>query len=289
MLETPLSLALRILWFGPLPAALLARDRGAFSGLDVEYLRTRSSDQQFDQLVDGSVDAVVTAIDNVVEWNRRAPDADFRVFAQMEKTTDLAIFGRRGITDLNSLRGSNLLVDAPANGFAVALLAMLEKVGIKGSECALLTAGGVTERLDALLAGDGDATLLGPPFDQAALKAGCPKLASVNEAWPHFPGQGLVLSRKRYHELLPALIAWFRGLGEMRDWMATSQEDAIAVLTEAGLPPAFARASLSAVPASWRPDPAGIGLLIEHRRIVGLSGSDLDYSDLVDLSLVDQV
>lgn len=280
---------LRILWFGPLPAALLAKARDAHPGLDVAYLRTKSSDQQFEQLVDHSVDAVVTAIDNVVEWNRRAPDADFRVFAQMEKTTELTLFGRRGLADLESLRGRNLLVDAPANGFAVALLALLDQAEINSTDCNLLPAGGVTERLDALLAGSGDATLLGPPFDEAAAAAGCPILASVNKTWPQFPGQGLVLSRKRYRELFPALAAWLKGLGETGDWMAASPQNAIAGLVEAGLPPAFAATAVTAAPASWRPDLAGIELLIEHRRIAGLAGSNLSYSDLVDLSLVDQL
>lgn len=280
---------LRILWFGPLPAALVAEARDAHPGLDVEYLRTKSSDQQFEQLADHSVDAVVTAIDNVVEWNRRAPDADFRVFAQMEKTTELTLFGRRGLADLESLGGRNLLVDAPANGFAVALLALLDLAEINRADCNLMPAGGVTERLDALLDGEGDATLLGPPFSQAAVAAGCPVLASVNETWPQFPGQGLVLSRKRYRELFPALAAWIKGLSETRDWMAASPQSAIAGLVEAGLQPAFAATAVTAAPTSWRPDPAGIELLIEHRRIAGLAGSNLSYSDLVDLSLVDQV
>lgn len=283
------SLNLRILWFGPLPEALLADATGEYRSLDIEYLRTKSSDQQFEQLIDGSVDAVVTAIDNVVEWNRRAPDAEFRVFAQMEETTPLTLFGRRGLADLGSLRGSNLLVDAPSNGFAVALLALLDQVGIKSADCSLIPAGGVTERLEALLAGEGDATLLGPPFDQAAVAAGCPKLASVNEAWPLFPGQGLVLSRRRAHELLPALAAWLKGLGRMRDWMKASPQDAIAALVDAGSPPAFAASATAAVTGSWRPDAAGIELLIEHRRIARLPGSELNYPDLVDLSLVDQV
>jgi ABC-type nitrate/sulfonate/bicarbonate transport system substrate-binding protein len=281
--------SLRILWFGPLPMALLAQARDVHCGLTVEYMRTKSSDQQFQQLTDGTVDAVVTAIDNVVEWNRQAPEADFRVYAQMESTTQLTLFGRHGIAGLDSLRGRNLLVDAPANGFAVALLALLDTVGMSGTDCTFVPAGGVTERLDALLAGDGDATLLGPPFDQVAAQAGCPKLASVNETWPQFPGQGLVLLRKRYIELAQALAAWLMDLGDMRDWMLASPDEAIKLLVDAGLPPAFAATAPNASPASWRPDRAGIELLIEHRQIAGLPGGDLRYSDLVDLSLFEQV
>jgi ABC-type nitrate/sulfonate/bicarbonate transport system substrate-binding protein len=274
----------RILWFGPLPAALLADTRAD----QVEYQRTRSSDQQFEQLVDGSVDAVVTAIDNVVEWNRRAPGADFRVFAQLEKSTDLALFGRPGLAGLEALRGARLLVDAPANGFAVALLALLDTVGIAARDCTLVPAGGVTERLDALLAGQGDATLLGPPFDQAAREAGCRQLAGINAQWPQFPGQGLVLSRSKARDLRPELIAWLDAMTKSRDWMKSAPEEATASLIEAGLPRGFAARAPHLAPASWRPDPAGIALLIEHRRTVEFGGGDLDYADLVDLSLIDQ-
>jgi hypothetical protein len=57
-------------------------------------------------------------------------------------------------------------------------------------------------------------------------------------------------------------------------------------LEDAGMPPAFAATALSASPASWIPNAAGTELLIAHRRITGLPGADLKYSDLVDLSLV---
>lgn len=280
---------LRILWFGPLPTALLAGARGAHPGLEVDYLRTRSSDQQFDLLVDGSVDAVVTAIDNVVEWNRRAPEADFRVFAQVERSTDLALFGRPGLAGIEDLRSPRLLVDAPQNGFAVALLALLAQAGIAPRACALEPAGGVTERLEALLAGKGDSTLLGPPFDQAALDAGCPKLASVNEVWPDFPGQGLIVSRRRFEALEAALVQWLRAMEAVRSWMAGEPDEAIASLCAAGLPQAFAARAAGLVPKTWTPDAVGLALLIEHRRIVGLSGTALEYDDLVDLSLVEQV
>lgn len=282
-------LSLRILWFGPLLAAMLAKARGEHDELEVDYLRTRSSGQQFEQLCDGSVDAVITSIDNVVEWNRRSPDTEFRVYAQVEKTTKLALFSRPGISIINELRGARLLVDAPANGFAVALLALLDKAGIVRSECELIQAGGVTERLEALLEPRGDATLLGPPFDQTASAAGCRNLANIDSVWPHFPGQGLVLSRPRFQELLPALTLWLEALDRVRDWMISSPDAAAALLSQEGFPSASASGLTQTLSASWRPDPEGIALLLEHRRKVGLPGGDLGYSDLVDLALVNQI
>lgn len=280
---------LRILWFGPLPTALIADARGECPGLEVEYIRTRSSDQQFEQLLDGSVDAAITAIDNVVEWSRRAPEGDFRAVAQMESATELRLLGRRGLSDIQELHGSQLLVDAPANGFAVALRALLDISGVKSGDCNLVPAGGVTERLEALLAGKGDATLLGPPFDNAALESGCSILASINQVWPHFPGQGLVVSRRRYDTTRRALTAWLQAASATREWMASSPDAAAELLIGTGLPAGFASQVMGSVPLSWRPDTAGIELLIEHRRIVGLVGGDLGYSDLVDLSLLDRI
>ena len=49
------------------------------------------------------------------------------------------------------------------------------------------------KRFDALLDGAVDGTLLGPPFDERARASGKRELASVQEAFPAFPGQGLVV------------------------------------------------------------------------------------------------
>src|SRR6185503_17353641 len=125
-----MSPTLRLLWFVPSPVAVVADASGLAAGVTLQAERNPSSDAQFEALASGQADAVVTAMDNVMDWNLRQGPQDFRVVAQLERTTPLTLVGQRGRAGLADLRGATLLVDAPRNGFIVALRAMLAEEGI---------------------------------------------------------------------------------------------------------------------------------------------------------------
>ncbi len=158
------------MWFVALPLAVLAGQ--APGATAIQASRNPSSDAQFKALVAGEVDAVVSAIDNVIGWNRRLGPKDFRVVAQVEPTTPLALVAAPDRKSVADLRGANLLVDAVDNGFVIALQAMSREAGIDENGCGFTPAGGVTEQYQALLDGRGDATLLGQPFATQAAEAG---------------------------------------------------------------------------------------------------------------------
>lgn len=277
---------MRVLWFAPLPVAVIAAARGDGAGAAIEFDRNTSSDQQFDELVAGTADAVVTAMDNVIAWNEWAPGEDFRIIAQVERTTPLVLSAVPVVENCADLRGRRLLVDAPGNGFVVALRALLAKEGLDAGDYELVPAGGVTERLQALCEGKGDATILGPPFDLMAEQQGMKRLASVNAIWPEFPGQGLVVSMRRMSKLEPAVKAWLAALSGMIEWAKLHRSEAEAALTEAGLSPALAKAAVSNIPDTLRPDHAGVSLLLEHRRMLGMTGGSLNIRDLVEETLL---
>lgn len=246
-----------VMWFVPLPLAVLAGQ--APGATTVQASRNPSSDAQFEALAGGEVDAVVTAMDNVIGWNRRAGPKDFRVVAQVERTTPLALVAARDRKSMAELRGANLLVDAMDNGFVIALRAMLREAGVDENGCRFTPAGGVTERYAALLEGRGDATLLGPPFMTQAVEAGLLQVASVQQAYPAFPGQGIVM--RQASPARERIGAWLRELEQARQ--QTQDLD------------------------SLRPTDEGIALLIEHRRLLGLPGGEDTYTHVVDTSLLD--
>ncbi|MEJ8814679.1 ABC transporter substrate-binding protein [Variovorax ureilyticus] len=277
---------LRVLWFVPSPIAVVVESLRLAPGVELHAERNPSSDAQFEALATGRVDAVVTAMDNVMDWNLRQGPGDFRIVAQMEQTTPLTLVGQPGRRDLEALRGSTILVDAPRNGFIVALRAMLAEEGVGPDDYALQPVGGVKERFDALVAGQGDATLLGPPFDVMALQAGLRRIASVQERYPAFPGQGLVARAGSLERLRPTLTAWLDGLDGARERMGNDPSSAREALIQAGFPPPAVEAMLRATPSTLRPDVAGVKLLIEQRRRVGLPGADTDYNALVDGTLL---
>lgn len=279
-----MSHTLRLLWFVPSPVALVAEALELAPGVTLQAARNPSSDAQFEALASGQADAVVSAMDNVMDWNLRQGPQDFCVVAQLERTTPLTLVGQRGRARLEDLHAATILVDAPRNGFIVALRAMLAEEGIGPDAYALEPVGGVKERYDAIVSGRGDATLLGPPFDAMALDAGLSGIATLQERYPAFPGQGLVVSAGTLERLRPALSAWLRGLEKARQRMGSEPEAARKALALAGFSASAVDAMLRAAPASLCPDRAGIELLIAQRRRCGLPGADTTYQKLVETS-----
>ena len=181
-------MTLRQSHFVPPVSYLLAEDLGFLRGSDVVLTRTTSSAEQLRALLAGEQDMVVTAIDNLFEWVLAG--ADLRLVAQMEATTPLGIHARRGLETIADLAGCRFAVDAPNNGFALIARRLLRDAGV---EVDYRVVGGVRERLDAMLDGEVDATLLGAPFDKLAEKAGFARIVDINAWLPELPGQGLVV------------------------------------------------------------------------------------------------
>jgi ABC-type nitrate/sulfonate/bicarbonate transport system substrate-binding protein len=283
------AMTLRVIQFAPLPIGVVADAHMPDKAGLAAFERTTSSDQQYDHLRSGLADVAVTAMDNVFAWNRWDPDLDFRVIAQVEQTTELVLVARKGIESIDELRNRRLLVDAPGNGFVVALRALLAAAGLFGTDYRLISAGGVTERLDALLAGKGDATLLGPPFDTKALQQGCRNLGRINEVWPAFPGQGLVVSRRCLADVGPKLHAWLSHITLARRWAKACAQEAALLLEQAGVPVGVTGKMLAAIPSSWVPSVEGINLLLQQRSLVDPESQRLTCDDLVDSKLVQDI
>lgn len=274
---------LNITWFVAPPLVLLAEGMGcaAFQGS-----RCTSSDEQFESLVDGRCDMAITSMDNVFAWSRRGQGAAFCVAGQIERTTPLTLVGSGAIQTLADLRGASILVDAPGNGFVIALMALLQDQGLVPGGYRLQQSGGVKERCDSLIAGQGDATLLGPPFDAVAMAAGHRRLAKIQDAYPDFPGQGIVVRRDRLARRRDALRAWMRQLDAARIHAAAQPGSAMKRLQDHGYSAGAARAALANLPLDLGPDPVGVELLIQHRKNLHLPGGEDHYQEIVSLELL---
>lgn len=276
-------MSLNVMWFVP-PAVAMAADALAVPGHDgLTATRTRGSDEQYETLVSKRCDAVVTAMDNVFAWNRR-PDSpgDFCIVAEIEQTTPLAVVGRPRFASLAELEGAELLVDAPGNGFVIALQALLLDAGVGPQAYRLAVAGGVKERFDALVAGRGDATLLGTGFDRAAVASGLRLIDSVQARYPEFPGQGLVVSRRELPRIGAALRAWIAALDEAcRRTVADPQATRAALARLPGVDAAGVDIAMAALPASLAVRQRGFDLLVAMRKRLGLPGGDDRHDDLV--------
>jgi ABC-type nitrate/sulfonate/bicarbonate transport system substrate-binding protein len=267
------------------PAILVAAGSlGAFArnSLQVQTTNTKSSIQQRDGLLSGSYDLAITAMDNTISWSRDTGKS-FRIIAQIERVTRLEIFGRDNFRRLGDLRGARLAVDAPDSGFVLVLRGTLDSAGVSPNEYTLAPLGGVNERLEALLAGNADAALLGPPLTAMAASAGLHHLATVEDIFPDYPGLGLVVRQDRLEELRPSLTAYMSALGESLAWMHSHDVELSESLIAAQFPVASIEAVLNTRPLGLRPDAEGIQrILALRRRYDPRFDASLTPNDLID-------
>ena len=261
--------------FVPPVSYLLAAELGFLRGVEVLPTRTPSSAEQLRALLAGEQDMVVTAIDNLFEWTRAG--ADLRLVAQVEQTTQLGIHAGGDVESLADLAGCRFAVDAPDNGFALIAKHLLLDAGV---EVDYVVVGGVRERLDALLGGQVDATLLGPPFDKLAEKAGMRRVVDVNALLPELPGQGLVvraelLASAELERYLGALVRGVAAGESMTD------AEGIELLERCGYQ-AAATAAWGARARTLAVDQRGLGLLTGIRRSLGMLPPDIGLEELCD-------
>lgn len=278
-------MTLKAIWFVP-PVIAGAADRAGYStaaGVTAEGTLTRSSDEQFEALRDGRMDAAVTAMDNVILWNERPGGGDLRIVAQIEANTGISLFARSEFSSIADLAGRRLLVDSPHNGFVVVLRAMLADAGVDWAGCEIIEAGGVKERFDQLASGAGDATLLGPPFAEMAEAHGLRRLGDADVAYPGFPGQGLVVRQALIDTRGAELAAWLGALERARTACFADPAGTAAALAAGGLPQPVAGRLAGFVGETLLPSREGIDLLLGQRRRLGLPGGDEIYENLVDL------
>ena len=273
--------------FLPNAAMIAAEAIGAFDARDVEIVTTftRSSLDQRAALLAGEADVAVTALDNLFAWNQPG-NTDFRAVAQIERTTSLPIYlaaGLGSMGDLAALDRPRLVVDSPASGFGIALVAFVEGLGVDRKQMSIIAAGGVNERLTMLAAGDGDVALLAPFVVAAATQAGLLPVAALEDLYPTYPGLVVVMIERRAAEIGAALRAYLGALSAGRDWLAHEPESGLGALIASGLSEPAARAQLALCGAGpLIVSSEGIEVLRDLRSSQGLLPSHpCGYDDLV--------
>jgi ABC-type nitrate/sulfonate/bicarbonate transport system substrate-binding protein len=178
------------------PSVLLdvARSTGRLARHDlaVDEVPVSSSPAQFRALIDDEIAVALTSPDNVLAYrynprNPLAELADVAILGAVDRGLGLALYGRPGLS-LEGLRGARMGVDVPTSGFALACYALANSLGVTREAYEPVVLGSTPRRLDALLAGDCDATMLNAGNELVAEAAGCPRLAAVHEVCSPYLG-----------------------------------------------------------------------------------------------------
>jgi hypothetical protein len=186
---------LRVGTFTPSVVLAVARRLGRLTehGVgEVEEVAVPSSPGQFRSLLAGELHVALTSPDNVLAYrfdpaNPLGQVCDARIVGAVDRGMGLALYGRPGL-DAQRLRGATVGVDVPTSGFALAMYALAESLGVGRDEYELVTLGSTPQRLRALLAGECDATMLNAGNELFAEEAGCVVLARASEVCTPYLG-----------------------------------------------------------------------------------------------------
>lgn len=187
--------------FSPSVLLSVARRTGRLEEYDLEVAEVpvASSPGQFRSLLDGELDVALTSPDNVLAYrfspaNPLGRLLDARIVSGIDRGMGLALYGRPGLDSAGQLRGARLGVDVPTSGFALAMYALTESLGVARDEYELVALGATPRRRAALLAGDCDATMLNAGNELLAEEQGCTALARVPDVCAPYLGTVLAVT-----------------------------------------------------------------------------------------------
>lgn len=172
------------------------------AGLEVAEHPVPSSPAQFRSLADGDLDMALTSPDNVLAYrfnphNPLGELLDARIVGAVDRGLGLGLYGRPGFTS-GDLHGADVGVDVPHSGFALALYALADRLGVRRDEYDVVSLGSTPRRLEALLAGGCDATMLNAGNELLAEEAGCVRLAAVTDHFTPYLGTVLAVVGDRH-------------------------------------------------------------------------------------------
>ena len=189
--------------FTPSVLLTVAQRTGALDGVRVAEHPVTSSPGQFASLRDGELDLALTSPDNVMAYrfsptNPLGELLDVRIVAGVDRGLGLGLYGRPGVTTAEQLRGAVVGVDVPTSGFALALYALAEAIGVGRDELTLEALGSTPRRLEALLDGRCDATMLNAGNELTAEAAGCRLLARATDVCSPYLGTVLAVQGEEH-------------------------------------------------------------------------------------------
>ncbi|MDT0183954.1 ABC transporter substrate-binding protein [Microbacterium sp. ARD31] len=217
-----------------------ARDLFAARGLDVTWSRVTSSDEQFRDFASGRYQLLQTAFDNVASYHSNAGNAvgrrlDVRALFALDAGMNLTLTSVPGVEDVAALRGRTVSVDSRTTGFAFVLFGLLERAGLGEDDYEVASHGGVVTRMQALLAGDAEASLLSNGFEVLGAQQGLVPLATSKDLIDPYLGSVLALSAGWYADNRGAAHAFRDAYEEALDYTlsAGNRSDVVALISSA--------------------------------------------------------
>ena len=252
---------------------LVAEHEGFFAneGLDAAFHTVTYAPDHCKEMAEGRWDLTLSSADNMIA-RTTLDGTDYVLFVQAEEGLSASIFGRRGMTTLDDLRGKLIASDNGTN-LDMIRAKILRNHGITEADYRTESIGSSPIRLDAFLKGRVDGAILTSPWSDRALGAGAALLARAEDHVPHWPlvcGWALRGWVESNRELV---VRFVRALAQAADWALDPdhREGAITLLMEAqGVSRERAEFAHSRIVPKVRVNPAAIQTVIDLRAEMGV-------------------
>jgi ABC-type nitrate/sulfonate/bicarbonate transport system substrate-binding protein len=204
----------------------VAQERGLFfrRGIAVEVATTPGSVFQWTRLAMGYSNLAISLLDNLVAYREGqgevpvvVPDA----IAVMAADTRVlpALVTLPEIRSYSDLKGRALSIDAVATGFALVLVAMLERSGLGKGDYELVRVGGVSERFEALKRREHAGALFNAPFTGQLKDIGFNILDTAASAVGAYQNHVVAVRRGWAERNRAQVVGFIRGFSDAVEWL----------------------------------------------------------------------
>lgn len=163
----------------------------------------------------------------------RTQGADSVMVAVMVNTLPYSLVTAKGITTWNQLKGKRVGISRFGSGTDTAIRLLVKRFGLDPVKDLVILQGGTQpSRLQAVLAGSLDATLVSPPLDLTAKKLGLSILVNIAELGIPYP-QLVIETSERYNREQPLVVKNFlKGFIEGIHYAASHKEETKKTITK---------------------------------------------------------
>jgi ABC-type nitrate/sulfonate/bicarbonate transport system substrate-binding protein len=204
----------------------VAQERGLFAarGIAVDVAVTPGSVFQWTRLAMGYSNLAITLMDNVVAYHEGqgevpvlVPDvvavmaADSRVMPALMTVPEIRSY--------SDLRGRPLSIDAAATGFALVLVAMLERGGLGKGDYELVRVGGATARFDAIKRREHAGAMFNAPLAGQLKDIGFNLLDTASSAVDAYQNKVVAVRRGWAERNRAQVVGFIRGFSDAVDWL----------------------------------------------------------------------
>src|SRR6185437_2228018 len=217
----------------------VAREKGFFerNGITVTLEETPNSVAQMTGLAEGKFDIAITAVDNIVAYAEGQGEAPIgpqpEFFAFMGSDSGfLSLVVAPEIKTFAGLKRKTLSVDARTTGYAFVLFDMLRRNGLSQQDYRIETAGGMTQRWQALQERKQIGTLLSTPINILAKEQHFNQLARAVDVIGPYQGNVGATRRSWAQANRSKVIGFIRGYAQAIDWLYAkdNHDEAVRIL-----------------------------------------------------------